>query len=145
MAHYNFNKDLIDGKAAELEVAQRLIARLNLAEDDIEHSSSKGYDLKIISKGWTFEVKNDLMAERTGNVAIEFESRGKPTALSATTAEFWVYKFAGSFFAFKTETLKRKLFEEKQFFREVVGGDAGSNTKMFLVKVSDFKSWGKEI
>ncbi|MBK9017491.1 MAG: hypothetical protein IPM82_27490 [Saprospiraceae bacterium] len=143
--HYNFNKDLQDGQAAEREVAQRLIARLNLAEDDIEHSSSKGYDLKIISKGWTFEVKNDLMAERTGNVAVEFESRGKPTALSATTAEFWVYKFAGSFFAFKTETLKRKLFEEKQFFREVVGGDAGSNTKMFLVKVSDFKSWGKEI
>jgi hypothetical protein len=145
MAHYNFNKDLEDGKAAELEVAQRLITRLNLAEDDIEHSSSKGYDLKIISKGWTFEVKNDLMAHQTGNVAIEYECRGKPTALAATTAEFWVYKFAGSFFAFKTETLKRKLFEEKQFFREVVGGDVGSNTKMFLVKMAVLKSWGKEI
>ena len=145
MAHYNFDKDLEDGKLAEKEVAQRLMSRLNLAAEDIEHSSLKGYDLKIISKGWTFEVKNDLMAERTGNVAIEFECRGKPTALAATTAEFWVYKFAGSFYAFRTEVLKKKLLEEKQFFREVVGGDAGSNTKMFLVKIAVFKSWGKEI
>ena len=145
MAHYNFNKDLKDGQAAEQEVAQRLMTRLNLAEGDIEHSTSKGYDLKIISKGWTFEVKNDLMAHQTGNVAIEYESRGKPTGLAVTTAEFWVYKFAGSFFAFKTETLRRRLFEEKLFFREVVGGDPGSYTKMFLVKVEALRSWGKEI
>ena len=58
---------------------------------------------------------------------------------------FLVYKFAGSFYAFRTEVLKKKLLEEKQFFREVVGGDAGSNTKMFLVKIAVFKSWGKEI
>ena len=145
MAHYNFNKDLLDGKAAEAEVAQRLMARLGIPADDIEQSSSKGYDLKIISKGWTFEVKNDLMAHQTGNVAIEYECRGKATALAATTAEFWVYKFAGQFFAFRTETLKRKIFEEKQYFKAVTGGDAGSNTRMYLVKVAEFKSWGKEI
>ncbi|MCC6723641.1 MAG: hypothetical protein IT258_03975 [Saprospiraceae bacterium] len=145
MAHYNFKKDLVDGQAAELEVAQRLMARLGIPADDIEHSTSKGYDLKIISKGWTFEVKNDLMAHQTGNVAIEYESRGKPTALAATTAEFWVYKFAGQFFAFRTETLKRKIFEEKQYFKAVTGGDAGSNTKMYLVKVEELKKWGKEI
>ena len=145
MAYYNFEKDLADGQAAEREVAQRLITRLGIPADDIEQSSSKGYDLKILSKGWTFEVKNDLMAERTGNVAVEFECRGKATALASTTAEFWVYKFSGSFFAFRTETLKRKLFEEKGYFREVVGGDAGSNTRMYLVKVAVFKSWGKEI
>ena len=143
--HYNFDKDLVDGHAAELEVRQILMTRLNLVEDDIERSFSKGYDLKIISKGWTFEVKNDLMAHRTGNVAVEYECRGKATALAATTAQFWVYKFAEQFFAFKTETLKRKLFEEKLYFKDVVGGDANSNTKLFLVKVEVFKSWGKEI
>jgi hypothetical protein len=145
MAFYNFSKDLADGKAAEAEVAARLMARLGIGEDDIERSSSKGYDLKIVSKGWTFEVKNDLMAHQTGNVAIEYECRGKPTALSVTTAEFWVYKFAGQFFAFRTETLRRLLFEEKKYLRQVTGGDAGSNTKMYLVKVEEFKKWGKEI
>ncbi|MBI5916866.1 MAG: hypothetical protein HY842_15945 [Bacteroidetes bacterium] len=143
--HYNFNKDLEDGQQAELEVMERLMARLNLPVDDIERSTSKGYDLKVLSTGWTFEVKNDLMAAQTGNVAIEYECRGKPTALSATTADYWVYKFAGLFFAFRTEVLRRKLFEEKQFFKQVTGGDAGSFTKMFLVKVEVFKSWGKEI
>jgi hypothetical protein len=143
--HYNFNKDLLDGQAAEFEVAQRLIARLGITAEDVEHSTSKGYDLKIISKGWTFEVKNDLMAHQTGNVAIEYESRGKATALAVTTAEFWVYKFAGSFYAFRTETLKKKIFEEKLYFKAVTGGDAGSNTRMYLVKVEVLKSWGKEI
>ncbi len=145
MAHYNFKNDLVDGQAAGAEVAQRLIDRLGIDINDIERCQSKDYDLKIISKGWTFEVKNDLMAHQTGNVAIEYESRGKPTALAATTAEFWVYKFAGQFFAFKTETLKRKIFEEKQYFKAVTGGDAGSNTKMYLVKVAEFVKWGKEI
>lgn len=143
--HYNFKKDLVDGQAAEEEVAQRLIALLDLCADDIERCTSKGYDLKVISKNWTFEVKNDLMAHQTGNVAIEYESRGKPTALGATTADFWVYKFAGRFFAFRTATLKRKLFEEKTYFKAVTGGDAGSNTKMFLVKMEELMSWGKEI
>lgn len=145
MAYYNFKKDLVDGQAAEQEVAKRLMVRLGIPAEDIETCTSKGYDLKIISKGWTFEVKNDLKAHETGNVAIEYESRGKPTALAATTADFWVYKFANCFFAFKTETLKRKLFEEKQYFKDVIGGDPGSNTKMFLVKIAVFKSWGKEI
>ncbi len=143
--HYNFKKDLVDGQAAEAEVAERLIARLGIPAGDIERCTSKGYDIKIISKGWTFEVKNDLMAHQTGNVAIEYESRGKSTALAATTADFWVYKFAGRFFAFRTETLKRKLFEEKQYFKAVVGGDVGSNTKMYLVKVAELVKWGKEI
>lgn len=143
--HYNFKKDLVDGQAAEEEVAQRLMTRLGITADDIERCTSKGYDLKIISKDWTFEVKNDLMAHQTGNVAIEYESRGKPTALAATTADFWVYKFAGQFYAFRTETLKRKLFEEKQYFKAVTGGDAGSQTKMYLVKVVELKKWGKEI
>lgn len=143
--HYNFKKDLVDGHSAELEVAERLMALLDIPSEDIERCFSKGYDLKIISKGWTFEVKNDLMAHQTGNVAIEYESRGKPTALGATTADFWVYKFAGRFFAFRTATLKRKLFVEKQYFKAVSGGDAGSNTKMFLVKMEELMKWGKEI
>jgi hypothetical protein len=38
--------------------------------------------------------------------------------------------------------LKAELFEYKNYTREVTGGDAGSNTSMYLVKVSTFKTWG---
>ncbi len=136
---------MTDGNRAEHEVIQRLIKRFNLRPDDIERSSEKTFDIRIISSGMTFEVKYDLMAPETGNIAIEYESRGKPTGLSATAADFWVYKFGNVYWAVSTSGLKQRLFKEKKYFKEVCGGDAGSGTKMYLVKVEDFKKWGKQI
>lgn len=42
------------------------------------------------SKG-RLEVKRDRQAHRTGNAVIEVESRGKPSGLSTTNADYWVY------------------------------------------------------
>ena len=145
MAHYNFEKDLEDGQRAEEEAIEKLKARFEVGNEDIERSTSKGYDIRIKSKGYTFEVKNDLMAAQTGNIAIEYECRGKPTALAATVADFWIYKFAGVFWVISTARLRQKLFVEKCYFKDVTGGDKGSYTKMYLVKVSTFKTWGKEL
>ncbi len=145
MAHYNFHQDLADGKAAEDEVAARLQRHFKLSDDDIVRSGTKEFDLKIKSFDTTFEVKNDLMAERTGNVAIEYECRGKPSGLAVTRAEFWVYKFSGRYWLASVEDLKKRLFVEKTFHRNVTGGDAGSYTKMMLVKVVQFQRWCIEL
>ncbi|HRI28272.1 MAG TPA: hypothetical protein PK715_09480, partial [Chitinophagales bacterium] len=145
MTHYNFNDDLKDGLDAENEVKELLKLHFNVADSDIESSTSKGYDLKINSLGLTFEVKNDLMAEKTGNIAVEYESRGKASGLSTTTADFWVYKFSGVYYMLETSRLKTELFSNKNYWKDVTGGDWGSNTKMYLVKVPNFKSWGEQL
>lgn len=37
------------------------------------------------------EVKTDFMAHETGNIALEYESRGKPSGISVTEADFYAY------------------------------------------------------
>jgi hypothetical protein len=143
MGNYNFNEDYRDGKTAELESIERLKKYYSISSDtDFEQCNDSRYDIKIISSGLTYEVKNDLMAEKTGNIAIEYECRGKQSGLAITIADFWIYKFCGDFFLFDTKKLRAELFINKNYYRDVIGGDAGSNTKMFLVKISEFKKWG---
>ena len=146
MAHYNFDKDLEDGLQAEEEVKELLKKHFNVEESDMEKLDTKEYDIKIVSKNLTFEVKNDLMAEKTGNIAIEYESRGKASGISVTKADYWIYKFAGVFYMVETSRLKEELLEKKNYWRSGVnGGDYGSNTMMFLVKVDSFKTWGIQL
>lgn len=146
MAHYNFLDDLKDGHQAEEEVIELLPYHFPGIEG-IERSTSKGYDIQASFKGdtLTFEVKYDIAVERTGNIAIEYESRGKQSGIVTSKANYWVYKFLGRFFIFPTVVLKKKIFEEQAFDYRTVGGDWGSNTRIFLVEAEKFQSWGKEL
>ena len=47
-----------------------------------------------IFKSKRLEVKRDFWIGRTGNIAIEYESRGNPSGISTTQAEYWVIIFA---------------------------------------------------
>jgi hypothetical protein len=85
------------------------------------------------------------MAGTTGNVAIEYQSRGKDSGLTTTLADYWVYKIAGRFWLLPTALLRQKLFQEKAYHRDLSGGDPGSDTRMLLVRVATFQSWGVEI
>ena len=42
----------------------------------------EGKDVKV-------EVKADRLCQKTGNVYVETESRGKPSGINVTTAKFW--------------------------------------------------------
>ncbi len=144
--HYNFKKDLQDGQRAEREAIEKL--QVHFPEiSDFQQSNTKYHDIEGVIDGQpiTFEVKNDLMACQTGNVAIEYASRGKASGLTTTTANFWIYKFDNTFFLFETKILRERLFTEKKYFRKVTGGDEGSFTKMYLVKVVEFRTWGIEL
>jgi len=144
--HYDFKKDLQDGQLAEREAIEKL--QVHFPEiSDFKQSDTKDYDIQGILDGQpvTFEVKNDLMAHKTGNVAIEYKCRGKASGLSTSKADYWIYKFDNTFFLFKTDTLRQQLFDKKNYFRLVTGGDIGSNTKMYLVKVKALRTWGMEL
>lgn len=52
----------------------------------------KDYDL-IDDNGVTFEVKTDTTSKKTGNVAIEFESWGKPSGIARTKASLWFHMY----------------------------------------------------
>ena len=60
MVYYNFDEDPNDGLKIEKEVIQLLQKYYLLPESDSEQNSSKEFDIKIVSKDITFEVKNYL-------------------------------------------------------------------------------------
>lgn len=146
MAYYNFTQDLEDGQQVEREVMEKL-THYFLGITDLQQSTSKYYDIegKWNNERLTFEVKNDLKAAQTNNIAIEYECRGVASGLAISTADYWVHKFLNEYYIFHTEVLKRKIFEEQQYHKTSSGGDLGSGTKLYLVKIPDFKSWGNQL
>ncbi len=145
MAHYNFEKDLADGLKAEEEARALIAVFFAVPIADITANTNKDFDFKINSSQLCFEVKNDLMAFKTGNIAIEYESRGKASGITTTKAQYWIYKFNNQYYLVKSDLLKKELLENKNYFRMVTGGDPGSNTKMFLIKVTEFIKWSAKL
>ena len=69
----------------------------------MKHNGNYSYDLLLGQKGEGLladilklkgdkvEVKTDYKATRTGNLFIEYESRGKASGLSTSTADYWAF------------------------------------------------------
>jgi len=113
---------------------------------DLKQNDTHAYDISCNIDGTftTFEVKNELMVNKKGNVAIEFFSRGKHTGIDVTESDYWLEKIKGEFFLIKTSELRHKI-EQKEYDDIKSGGDRGSNTHFYLVKEAKFKSWCKKM
>ena len=116
--------------------------------EDISH------DYRFLKNGkeYVFEIKTDVAHMRedkltkeirdTGNIAIEYESRGKNSGIAATKADFFVtyYPHLNEIWLIKTEKLKNLIRENKETIKKVENaGDSNSNTKLFLIKRDKFK------
>ncbi len=53
----------------------------------------------------TVEVKHDRHAPRTGQVAVEVESRGRPSGILTSSAEYWVFVCGDAAFMVRTAAL----------------------------------------
>jgi hypothetical protein len=141
MGIYNFKTDLPNAE----KVADRFEKLLQDTGYKTQRAPNRyfpDWDIKAIQpithKVLTFEVKFDSMSDDTGNVAIEYESRGKKSGISTTKATCWVQFFDNTFHIVMVDTLRQKMLVLKH--RDVIGGDPGSETKMYLIKKDKFKS-----
>ena len=146
-SNYNFDADLPLGEQAQAQAIE-LVRRRFAGLADIRPCRTKEYDFggTLDGREIKFEVKWDRRAGETGNVAIEFESRGRPSGLSVSAADYYIYKIGEQgFYLFETAALKQKLSDRRNVERIVSGGDPGSNTRMYLVRVRKFVAWGEEL
>jgi hypothetical protein len=135
-----FKRDLQQGKKYER------LATDYFDYDDLYMSKGycKEYDFCCVKGGEKtyVEVKSDRLAGKTGNLCIEYEYKGKPSGINATTADYWMY------FILKTvdgdvhskvnriEAYKIPSDDLRDIVkgcRSVSGGDGGYS-KMYLVK-----------
>jgi hypothetical protein len=143
--HYEFDSDLLDARRVEKEFADYVEEKYGTKA--LEFNNDKRYDIKFqrpTGKIFTVEVKSDYRASETGNSAVEYECRGKPSGINTTQADYWVYKFDNNFYIITVTKLK-SLITEKRYHRTVIGGDSGSNTKMYLFHLRDFQRHMKKI
>ena len=109
-----FDLDLAYGQVREQEVATML------QDKKIEVKSERGV--------WW----------KSGNIAIEYESYGKPSGIEATESDYWFHNLClgDTTFAtlvFKTDVLKN-IIGQLDHIRSVNGGD-GYKSKMYLLNL----------
>lgn len=108
----------------------------------MEYNNDFRYDLKVGQIGEEMlgellssakvEVKKDSWIYRSGNIAVEFESRGKPSGIAKTEADWWCFIFSAEFedkMLLMVETNKLKLIARK-YYRKDIAGDGKYIKKM---------------
>ena len=140
--HYNFEQDLHEAARTEEQVAQWFS---NEGHEVVELNNDYRYDIKVKLKTGNVvlvEVKEDFMCKKTGNVAVEFQCRGKPSGIDRSEADYYVYKVHTpddiELLAISKEKLM-SLVDTKQYHSIKIGGDTGSETKMYLFDIDTIK------
>ena len=101
-----------------------------------------GEDLvnKLLNKEITFEVKTDFMCKDTGNVFVEYKSRGKDSGIKISTAIYWVFVLPYNETDFPNlqfiPLVKLKKLIETKKYKIVNGGDA-LTSKGYLIPKED--------
>lgn len=135
MAHYKFALDIQDGAKAE----EHLLAAIQKTYPNAHKISGKHaeYDIIVPEINKTIEVKNDLLASKTGNIAIETNRKdGTLTGILKSTADVWVIYTSNEIFFLDREALKN--YSMNNSFRVVYGGDNNA-TQMVLVPIVKLK------
>ena len=90
------------------------------------------------------EVKSERgMWLKTGNIAIEYESYGKPSGIATTESDYWFHNLCVdenvyATLVFKTDMLKR-IIEQTTNKKTVSGGDHNAS-KMYLMNIQNLFS-----
>lgn len=154
MAHYNFRKDVIEGEAGEAFITEWLCSTAN--GELLSNNKTNSHDViiqfpDIENELWSgtksLEIKTDVLITPkydTGNMFIEYESRGKLSGISVTQADIFVmyFKNLGEIWAIPTEEL-RNLVNVKNFRTVTNAGDKGSKTCGFLIPRMKYREYFK--
>lgn len=143
MPNYDFHKDHPIALRTEDEVAKILKQRgyeiLGRCHDYRYDILTKAIDGALVK----IEVKEDFLCRKTENVGLEFSCRNKPSGISRTEADVYIYKVHEpqkiEYYWITTLQLK-DMVKNREYHRIVNGGDIGSNSMNYLFRLSVFKT-----
>jgi len=142
MANLDFKTDLKLGNDGE-DIIINFLSKKGCKYIDSNHDNK--YDLKMLKNGveTTYEIKTDVKCAPlfdTGNIFIEYESRGKASGISVTKADWFVthFLYLKEIWFIKSDKL-RNLIQENNFPIFKDAGDIGSETHGYLINRKKFK------
>ena len=106
---------------------------------DLQYGKIRESQIADMLQNSKIEVKSERgMWQKTGNIAIEYESYGKPSGIDATESDYWFHnlcigKDTYATLVFKTEVL-RKIIDSLDYKRSVNGGDHNAS-RMYLLNI----------
>ena len=137
----DFNKDLKEG-----EMGEKVIVMYLVCQGMIYRGMNKDYKYDICmysdknEEEVFFEVKTDVYPEDTGNMAIEIRYKGKPSGISKTEADWFIYLYRdlkfNNLWMIKVDDLKNLIKQNK--FKRVNGGDS-NKSELILIPRDKFK------
>lgn len=134
----NFVRDLACGNRGQA----LLIALLHGCNIEVvSENKSKAYDLtvKYENKVRTIEVKYDVYASRSGNIAIEYYNPKScvDSGIMATEADFWVHIITNPVTLWITSVISLKEFVSKTTPHKNITCGGDDNAALYLYKKSD--------
>ena len=106
---------------------------------DLEYGQVREQLVADMLQDKKIEVKSERdMWQRTGNIAIEYQSYGKPSGIDATESDYWFHNLCvgeDTFctLVFNTESLK-KIIKNLDYKKSVSGGDHKAS-RMYLLNL----------
>jgi|TARA_R110001606_G_scaffold86589_1_gene195909 hypothetical protein len=102
-------------------------------------SYGKKHEKLVMKSLENFELKTDRMAHKTGNVYVEFKSRGKDSGITTSKSDTWIFKIPNGrdthlFSIHIPLTRLRKLVSKD--YKVVPGGDK-LTSRGYLVPLTD--------
>lgn len=148
MANYDFTTDLVLGEQGEKVVALYLMLSHNM--EFIGYNKDNRFDIAMRKREdgteKTFEVKTDVYVNElqdTGNMAVEIRHKGKPSGISSTKADVFIYFFRNlptdNLWMIKASELKSLIKENISDMKVVMGGDT-NETQLVLIPKHKFKN-----
>lgn len=144
LANYDFDEDLKVAKITERDISRKLVEKYGVEIiGDMSSTNKWDFELRFPKDGSTggVEIKEDFKSGDTGNTVVEFECRGKSSGIETTQARYYLYKFhlkdAVEYYMISTAMLKW-VIKQAFYVQIVTGGDANSNTKMYLFRLKTF-------
>ena len=106
---------------------------------DLEYGKVREKQVAEMLQDKKIEVKSERgMWQRTGNIAIEFESYGKPSGIAATESDYWFHNLCIGKEVFCTLVFDinslRKLINNLDYKKSVSGGDHNAS-RMYLLNL----------
>ena len=102
-------------------------------------SYGKKHEKLVMKSMENFELKTDRMAHKTGNVYVEFQSRGKDSGIRTSKSDTWIFKIVSKgdrhLFSIQIPLTRLKKLVSTDY-RVVPGGD-NLTSRGYLVPLTD--------
>lgn len=135
-----FKRDLKDGK--EVEEKYLRIIKSMFSDAYIVDGYCKELDIYVPSEKIGFEIKSDKKSVETGNIVVEIEFNGKPSALSTSKALWWIFDTGKESFKVRLSRLKTLVNDYKPV--EFTGRGDSKMKKAYLIPVKDIRGISEE-